>query len=225
MKKKTIFCGLASASMLLAGCGTQNSALQQAGTQILTDVLLGQTGASTTGSGNTQATTDALGNILASVLGGTSIPTQKQLIGSWTYSQPGCAFTSDKLLAQAGGEVVAAQIKTKIQPTYEKIGVKSSNTNITFKEDNTFTGMFAGQNISGTYTYDQPSQRITLKTMLFNINAYAKRNVNGIGLLFESSKLLTLLQTLSALSGNTSLQTIGELSKNYDGLRMGFDFK
>jgi hypothetical protein len=30
---------------------------------------------------------------------------------------------------------------------------------------------------------------------------------------------------MSALSGNANLETIGELSKNYDGVRLGFDMK
>jgi hypothetical protein len=30
---------------------------------------------------------------------------------------------------------------------------------------------------------------------------------------------------MSALSGNTSLQTIGDLAGNYDGVRIGFDMK
>jgi hypothetical protein len=37
--------------------------------------------------------------------------------------------------------------------------------------------------------------------------------------------LLTVLQTAAALTGNSNLQAIGELSKNYDGVRMGFDMK
>ena len=43
--------------------------------------------------------------------------------------------------------------------------------------------------------------------------------------LMESKKLLTILQTVSALSGNNTLQTVGDLSKNYDGIRMGFEMK
>ena len=47
--------------------------------------------------------------------------------------------------------------------------------------------------------------------------------MSGIGLLFESKKMLTLLQTVAAMSGNSGVQTIGDLSKNYDGVRVGFD--
>ena len=210
MKKRTFFLSLAMATML-ACCGTQM------GNQVLSDILLGQ--------GTTGDAVGTLGNILGSVLKTTTTPTQKQLIGSWTYYQPGCAFTSDKLLAQAGGEVVASQIKQKLDPYYQKLGVKSSNTSVVFKEDGTFSASFAGKAFSGNYTYDEKNAKVTMQGMLITLNCYAKRNMNGMALLFESSKLLTLLQTLSALSGNTTLQGVGEISKSYDGLRVGFDFK
>jgi hypothetical protein len=49
--------------------------------------------------------------------------------------------------------------------------------------------------------------------------------VNGIGLLFEGKKLLTLIQTMSALGGtqNATLGTISDVASSYDGLRVGFD--
>ena len=61
--------------------------------------------------------------------------------------------------------------------------------------------------------------------MLLSVNCYTKRELNGISILFEAKKLLTILQTMAALSGRTDLQTIGDLSKQYDGVRVGFDMK
>ena len=216
--KKTLFFGMTAATMMLAACGT-NSQLGQVGSTVLGQVLNQTMGTAGT------ATTDALGNVIQSVLGGTSKPTKQNIIGTWNYSQPGCAFTSDKLLAQAGGELVASEIKSKLQPTYQTLGINSSNTQVVFKEDGTFSAKIAGKSWSGTYTFNESTSQINMKGLLLNMNCYAKKNATGIGLLFESSKLLTLLQTMAALSGNSSLQTVGELSKTYDGLRLGFDFK
>lgn len=209
MKKKTFWGSLAMATIMLASCGTT-------GSQALSDILM---------AGTTPGGAETIGNILGSVINSATHPTQKQLIGSWTYYQPGCAFTSEKLLAQAGGEVVAAQIKQKLVPTYQQLGVKSSNTSVVFKEDGTFTASFAGKGFSGNYTYDEKSAKVTMKSLLITLNCYAKRNVNGIALLFESSKLLSMLQVLTALSSNSSIQAVGEVSKSYDGVRLGFDFK
>lgn len=206
--KKLRFTAIAMAAMMAVSCGT---------------------GFTTTGTGSTGS---VLGDILtgggidaiASIIGATKM-TQQSLQGSWKYSGPGCAFTSEKLLAKAGGEVVAAQIKQKMLPTYQTLGLSSTNTYVQFNSDNTFAASFGGKQFSGTYTFDPSSSKVVMKSLLFNINCYAKKNIQGIALLFEASKLLNILQTVSALSGNTTLGTIGDLSKNYDGVRLGFDFK
>lgn len=163
-------------------------------------------------------------NAITSVIGLDKVSAQN-LIGSWKYNTPGCAFTSENLLAKAGGEVAAAQIEEKLLPYYQKVNISSSNTFITFNQDGTFSSKIAGTSFSGTYTFDEASQQIKLKGMLLSINCYTKREVNGISILFEAKKLLTVLQTMAALSGRADLQTIGDLSKQYDGVRVGFDMK
>ena len=163
-------------------------------------------------------------NAITSVIGLDKVSAQN-LVGSWTYSGPGCAFTSENLLAKAGGEVAAAQIEEKVKPYYDQVGISASNTQITFNQDGTFSSRIAGTNFSGTYTFNEASQQIKLKGMLLSITCYTKREINGISILFEAKKLLTVLQTMSALSGRADLQTIGDLSKQYDGVRVGFDMK
>ena len=173
---------------------------------------------STVGSGGTIA------NVITSVIGMDKL-TQRSLIGNWTYSGPGCAFTSQNLLAKAGGEMAATKIEQELQPYYDRIGLSSSNTRITFNEDQTFSAVIAGKSLSGTYTFDEANSKITMKTLLFSFNCFAKREYSGISLLFESKKLLTILQTVAMMSGNDTYQKIGELSKNYDGVRLGFDMR
>ena len=163
-------------------------------------------------------------NAISSVIGLDKVKAQN-LIATWSYSAPGCAFTSENLLAKAGGEVAAVQIEEKLLPYYKQVGITSSNTFITFNEDGTFTSKIAGTPFSGKYTFDEATQKITLKGLLLSVNCYAKKELNGISILFEAKKLLTVLQTMSAMSGNKDLQTIGDLSKNYEGVRVGFDMK
>jgi hypothetical protein len=163
-------------------------------------------------------------NAISSVIGLDKVKAQ-DLTATWKYSGPGCAFTSENLLAKAGGEVAAVQIEEKLLPYYKQVGISSSNTFITFNEDGTFTSKIAGTPFSGKYTFDEATQKITLKGLLLSVNCYAKKEINGISILFEAKKLLTVLQTMSAMSGNKDLQTIGDLSKNYEGVRVGFDMK
>ena len=173
---------------------------------------------------NTVGSGGTIANVFSSVIGMDKL-TQRQLIGNWSYSGPGCAFTSENLLAKAGGEVAATKIEQELQPYYDKLGFSASNTRITFNEDQTFSATIAGKSFSGKYTFDEANAKITMQTLLFSFNCYAKREYGGISLLFESKKLLTVLQTIALMSGNDTYQKIGELSKNYDGVRLGFDMK
>ena len=189
---------LALASLVMVSCGNMGQVMS----------------AMTNGTG--------LGNAIKSVIGLDKVKAQ-QLIGDWKYKGPGCAFTSENLLAKAGGEIAAVQIEEKVQPYYQQVGLSAENTFISFKEDGTFSSRIAGTPLSGQYTFDEETQKITLKSLFLSVNCYAKKEVGGISILFEAKKLLTLLQTVSAFSGNKDLQTISDLSKNYDGVRIGFD--
>lgn len=205
-------------------------------TMMATSCGMGTTGATSTGNaGQSSAAQGGLGSILSGVINGGGAAsaiqsvlgldklTKASLIGTWKYSSPGCAFTSEQLLAKAGGEVVAAEIKQKLQPTYKSLGINATNTFLTLNQDGTFSAKILGTPLSGKYTYDEKNSQLQLQSLLLNLTCYTKRTGTNVSFLFESKKLLTLLQTISALSGNTTLQSIGDLSKNYDGVRLGFD--
>ena len=166
---------------------------------------------------------NTIANVITSVIGMDKL-TKENLVGTWNYTAPGVAFTSENLLAKAGGEVAASQLKDKLKDTYRSVGIRRENTRIVFGEDNAFSGKIMGKSVRGTYTLDESNGELKMQTLLFTLNGHVKRNgVNGVSLLFESKKLLTVLQALSAMSGNANLDMVGEISKNYDGVRIGFD--
>jgi len=202
----------------LASCGTGLSGLTSGSSS-------SSTGSSILGSILSAATSgETISGVLSSVLG-TNKMDESSIVGTWTYSQPGCAFTSDNALANAGGEVAATTIKNKLKSQYEKIGVKSSNTKITLNNDGSFSATIMGKSWSGTYTFDESNQKLQLKGLLLNLTAYVKATSTGMAVLFEAQKLLTALQTVASVSGNSTLSTISDISKNYDGVRIGFDMK
>ena len=211
---KKIFIAAVVFCLLLSGCGGMANIAGGAatGTQ------------SSTNTTSSNSTLGALGNILSSVIGLDKI-TQESLIGTWKYNGPGCAFTSENLLAKAGGEIAASKIEEQLSAQYSKLGMSASNTYIQFKEDGTFAAKIKGKAWNGSYTFDETQSQIQLKGLLLNMTGYVKKETNGISVLFESKKLLSLVQTLSSLSGNSQLSTIGEISKSYDGVRIGFDLK
>lgn len=237
MKKLSVF-AVGAVCFALISCGT--AGLSTATTVL--GALAGNSAATSTASSAvsagssvlstlvTNATSGAnLTNIITSVIG-LDKASASDLIGSWKYSQPGCAFISESTLASAGGEVVAATVKEKLDAYYKTLGFKSSNTQFNFAQDGTYTAKLLGKSLSGTYTFDKSTQAITLNVSILGVNAYSlqgfvKKNSDGLALLFESKKILTILQTLGALSGNSTAQSITSLTSNYDGVRIGFDLK
>lgn len=201
--KKIISIAAIAAGLTLSSCGTTGT-----GGSILNNVLGG----------------GALTNILYDVIGANSLA-ESELIGTWNYVAPGCAFTTENALAKAGGHVISAEVVSKLTPTYTSLGIARGNTQFVFKEDKTFTAKLGGKAISGKYAYDANSHTIALSTALGlgNISGFVSRSANGMTLTFESKKLLTIVQLLGAASGNTSIAVISELASNYDGIRLGFD--
>ena len=219
-KVKTLF--MAAACLAMTACGglgtmgttgtTAGASSEKTSGSILGDIM----GAVTNG--------EAIGNVITSVLGFDKV-TAKSLVGTWRYDGPGCAFTSESALARAGGEVAATQVEEKLKVQYDQLGFSSSNTYFSFSEDGKFAAKIDGRSWSGTWALDESTGAISLKGLLLTLNGYTKRSGSGISLLFESKKLLTILQTVAALSGNNTLEAIGDISKNYDGVRLGFDMK
>lgn len=177
--------------------------------------LLGGSSSSTAGS--------IVSGILDNVIGSSTFKQEDLCASTWKYNKPGCAFTSENLLAKAGGDIAANKIESELGTYYTKAGFSSSNTYFKFNTDGSFESKIRGKSWKGTYTFDEKTHAITMKGLLLSISGFATKKTSGVSLLFESKKLLTLVQTLTALSGNSTLSTIGNISKNYDGVRVGFD--
>ena len=182
--------------------------------------LLG--GGTTTGSSSTGS---IINGILNNVIGSATFSQADLCAHTWKYSKPGCAFTSENLLAKAGGEIAASKIEEDLSKYYSKFGFSNSNTYFTFKTDGTFAAKIDGKSWNGTYTFDEKTHAIQLKGLLLSASGFATRTANGISLLFEQKKLLTLVKTLSKLNltGSTTMSAVSSIVDNYDGVRIGFE--
>ena len=182
--------------------------------------LLG--GGTTTGSSSTGS---IINGILNNVIGSATFSQADLCAHTWKYSKPGCAFTSENLLAKAGGEIAASKVEEDLSKYYSKFGFSNSNTYFTFKTDGTFAAKIDGKSWNGTYTFDEKTHAIQLKGLLLSASGFATRTANGISLLFEQKKLLTLVKTLSKLNltGSTTMSAVSSIVDNYDGVRIGFE--
>ena len=197
---------------------TVNSAATVAG--VLGTIL----GGSNAGNGSNSSSNagSIINGILNNVIGSGTFK-QADLCHTWKYSKPGCAFTSENLLAKAGGEIAASKVENKLEGYYKKFGFSSSNTYFTFNTDGTFSAKIDGKAWNGTYTFDEKTHAIQLKGLLLSASGYATKTTNGISLLFDQKKLLNLIKALSAFKGSSTLSAVGSIANNYDGMRVGFE--
>lgn len=197
---------------------TVNSAATVAG--VLGAIL----GGSNAGNGSNSSSNagSIINGILNNVIGSGTFK-QADLCHTWKYSKPGCAFTSENLLAKAGGEIAASKVEDKLEGYYKKFGFSSSNTYFTFNTDGTFSAKIDGKAWNGNYTFDEKTHAIQLKGLLLSASGYATKTTNGISLLFDQKKLLNLIKTLSAFKGSSTLSAVGSIANNYDGMQVGFE--
>lgn len=204
---------------------TSNAVASTSATSNAGSAVAGILGAVLGGNSNSSSSAGSsiINGILNNVIGSGTFSKQDLCAHTWKYSKPGCAFTSENLLAQAGGEIAANKVEEKLSEYYSKFGFSSSNTYFTFKTDGTFAAKIDGKSWQGNYTFDEKTHAIQMKGLILSMSGYAMKTANGISLLFDQKKLLNLIKTIGSLKGNSTLSALGTIANNYDGMRVGFE--
>ena len=208
-----------------AATTNSNAAASTSTTSNAGSAVAGILGAVLGGNSNSSSSAGSsiINGILNNVIGSGIFSKQDLCAHTWKYSKPGCAFTSENLLAKAGGEIAANKVEEKLSEYYSKFGFSGSNTYFTFNTDGTFTSKIDGKSWQGNYTFDEKTHAIQLKGLLLSMSGYATKTTNGISLLFDQKKLLNLIKAMGALKGSSTLSAIGTIANNYDGMRVGFE--
>lgn len=204
---------------------TSNAATSSSTTSNAGSAVAGILGAVLGGNSNSSSSAGSsiINGILNNVIGSGTFSKQDLCAHTWKYSKPGCAFTSENLLAKAGGEIAANKVEEKLGEYYSKFGFSGSNTYFTFKTDGTFAAKIDGKSWQGNYTFDEKTHAIQMKGLILSMSGYATKTANGISLLFDQKKLLNLIKTIGSLKGNSTLSALGTIANNYDGMRVGFE--
>lgn len=224
-KKTTSAASNTTAATATTAATTSNTATSTSATSNAGSTVAGILGAVLGGNSNSSSSAGSsiINGILNNVIGSGTFSKQDLCAHTWKYSKPGCAFTSENLLAKAGGEIAANKVEEKLGEYYSKFGFSGSNTYFTFKTDGTFAAKIDGKSWQGNYTFDEKTHAIQMKGLLLSMSGYATKTTNGISLLFDQTKLLNLIKTMGALKGSSTLSAIGTIANNYDGMRVGFE--
>lgn len=223
--KKTSTKKTTSAASSTTAATTTSATTTAATTSNAGSAVAGILGAVLGGNSNSSSSAGSsiINGILNNVIGSGTFSKQDLCAHTWKYSKPGCAFTSENLLAQAGGEIAANKVEEKLSEYYSKFGFSSSNTYFTFKTDGTFAAKIDGKSWQGNYTFDEKTHAIQMKGLILSMSGYATKTANGISLLFDQKKLLNLIKTIGSLKSNSTLSALGTIANNYDGMRVGFE--
>lgn len=223
--KKTTSAASSTTAATTTAATTTAATTSNAGSAVAGSAVAGILGAVLGGNSNSSSSAGSsiINGILNNVIGSGTFSKQDLCAHTWKYSKPGCAFTSENLLAQAGGEIAANKVEEKLSEYYSKFGFSSSNTYFTFKTDGTFAAKIDGKPWQGNYTFDEKTHAIQMKGLILSMSGYATKTANGISLLFDQKKLLNLIKTIGSLKGNSTLSALGTIANNYDGMRVGFE--
>ncbi len=181
-----------------------------------------------TGMGTTPASSNnnVLGSVLGSVLGQVLLGgmiNQSGILGSWNYTAPRAAFTTQQALTKAGGSATIANMASSLASNYNNIGINSNNTSFSFLAGNKFSAKVNGIPFNGTYAYNPQSGEITLKTATETIKGNVTKTEKGMGLMFNSTQMVNLLQKEGKVSNMAAVQAISKLAKSANGARVGFE--
>ncbi len=167
----------------------------------------------------------AVTNIVDSVTDGKA--TEYMLPGTWNYTSPAIRLSSDsEILSNVASATLTSGLESKLVKAYSLVGFKSGASSFTFKEDNTFTAVIGKRTLSGTYTYDSATHRLsmTFSTLLKlgNLNGYAYINGESLELVFDCSRVMDLLVSLG--SKMSSLKGITSIAGQFDSMMVGFEY-
>ena len=199
--KKTILTLFAATALLLSSCMTP--------------------GMGTTST--TNSSSDVLGSVLGAVLSNVLFGGQSGILGSWYYSAPSTAFTTQKTLTNAGGNATVSNINSSLASNYNNIGINRSNTSFSFLNGNTFSAKVNGIPFGGTYVYNPQNGEITLKTSTETLKGNVIKTQRGMGLMFDSNQMVNLLQKEGKVSNAAAVQAVSNLAKSANGARVGFE--
>lgn len=167
------------------------------------------------------------GNVVTNLIEGVLTKTDisvADMAGTYTVSGSAVSFKSENALAKAGGVAAAAAVEAKLDPYYKKYGLTGGE--MVINADGTFNMTIKKIPLSGTITKkDDGSFLFNFKTMgmsVFSVDAYAQKSVSNLELMFDATKLKSLLEFVGNLTKMEMANTVVSLLKNYDGILVGF---
>ena len=149
--------------------------------------------------------------------------TAMAIVGTWNYKAPATRLEGGDILSSAGGALAGSTINAKLQPIFEKVGIKEGVCSITLTQDGSFSMPLKSKTISGTYEFDLSTHAITLTIgKLGSFSGYAYISGTNLEIVFPVNKLVSFVKAVGAKV--SSLSTISAMLDKVEDAYMGFAF-
>ena len=193
-------------------------------------------------SSKVESATNAVSNVLGSLLGNSLPVTDGMLVGTWSYTSVACVLSGDEALSNIGGALGSSKIEETLNGYLSRVGLKEGSCFFTFASDSSCVFKVAGKEIKGKYTFDANEKKLQLKFYSrLNMTADVAYNLNTLNIVFNADKLLSLVKSVtskvagssnsgskasSLLGGSSSaLSSVSSILENYDGMMLGMKLK
>lgn len=152
----------------------------------------------------------------------------EDLCGTWVYVSPAVCFKSDNDLQNIGGAAAATSIENKLAPYYAKAGI--DGLTLTVDDENKFTMKLKRGTLTGVLVKTEDGNlefdfNAFNKINLGKITAHTVKSFDSLSITFDISKLISIVNTISSMSGNSSLKTVSSLLSSYENIYAGFKLK
>lgn len=166
---------------------------------------------------------DVVGGLLGKLLG-TDKLNEKNLVGTWTYSEPCVVLESDNVLSNLGGKVIENKVEAQQKKVLEKIGFKPGKVVLVLNSDKSGTMTVGKRTSNFTWSVADSELKLTFLAREHAINA--KISGGKLQLAMNADKMLGLLNSTVSAVGNlsSSMGTLSSLLTKYKGLYLGLVF-
>lgn len=194
--------------------------------QSLGDLLNGLKGG--TSNSSNSGSNSGLGGILSNVIEGVFTKTNlsvADLVGEYTAQGPAVTFKSENFLQKAGGLAGAAAIESKLNPYYEQYGL--NNMQLSVDKDANFSMKVKGISLKGKITKNESEGTFDFNFSVLGMNigkftAYIEKSGNNLNLMFDATKLKSLISTITKVTGNSMASAVSSILDSYEGACIGW---
>lgn len=151
---------------------------------------------------------------------------EKNLVGTWTYSEPCVVFESDNVLTNVGGSVFSDKVEKQLANSLDKVAFTQGAVVITLESDKTGTVAFNGKSASVTWGINESDLTLSFPKAKKEVTMNTKITGSTLQLAMNADKLKTVIGAITekASKVNSTLAGINTLMKNVDGMYLGMKF-